>query len=144
MWGAMRGAVTLALALGVTEHRAIDPEIQRFVAILATGFVLFTLLVNGTTLRPVMRLLRLDRLSPIDQALRHQVLALALEPGARRASARSPPTTASGAAPTADVLAPYEDAHRRGDRPRHLRCRDRRPRPASRSACSRSPPRSAS
>ena len=57
IWGGLRGAVTLALALGVTENRAIDPEIQRFVAILATGFVLFTLLVNGTTLRPMIRLL---------------------------------------------------------------------------------------
>jgi monovalent cation:H+ antiporter, CPA1 family len=108
MWGAMRGAVTLALALGVTEHRLIDPEIKRFVAILATGFVLFTLLVNGTTLRPVIRLLRLDRLSPLDQALRHQVLALALgrvRDGLREIAAGY----RIGATPTADVLAPYEE-----------------------------------
>jgi monovalent cation:H+ antiporter, CPA1 family len=70
--------VTLALALAVTENRDLDPEIQEFVAILATGFVLFTLLINGTTLRPVIRLLKLDQLSPIDQALRSQVLALSL------------------------------------------------------------------
>src|SRR5690606_28388421 len=74
LWGGLRGAVTLALALAVTENRVIDPEIQRFVAILATGFVLFTLLVKGTTLRPMIRLLGIDRLSPIDQALRNQVL----------------------------------------------------------------------
>jgi CPA1 family monovalent cation:H+ antiporter len=107
MWGAMRGAVTLALALGVTENRSIDPEIQRFVAILATGFVLFTLLVSGTTLRPVMRLLRLDRLSPIDQALRHQVLALAL---ARvRDAIRAMVTDYHiGAQPAAEAIGPYE------------------------------------
>lgn len=107
MWGAMRGAVTLALALGVTENRAIDPEIQRFVAILATGFVLLTLLVNGTTLRPVIRLLRLDRLSPVDQALRHQVLALSLT-GVRDAVRATAADYRLGAEPTRDVLAPYE------------------------------------
>ena len=33
LWGGLRGAVTLALALAVTENRAIEPEIQRFTAI---------------------------------------------------------------------------------------------------------------
>jgi len=77
-WGGLRGAVTVALALGVTEHPALDDVTQRFVAVLATGFVLFTLLVNGLTLRPMIRLLKLDRLSPLNQALRSKVLAVAL------------------------------------------------------------------
>ena len=78
LWGGLRGAITLAMALAVTENRRVPAEVQQFVAILATGFVLFTLLVNGTTLRFLVRRLGLDRLSPIDQALRHQVVALAL------------------------------------------------------------------
>ena len=45
---------------------------------LATGFVLFTLFVNGTTLRLVIKLLGLNRLSPLNQAVRNQVLALSL------------------------------------------------------------------
>jgi CPA1 family monovalent cation:H+ antiporter len=77
-WGGLRGAVTLALALSVTENSKIDPNMQDLVAVLATGFVLFTLLVNGLTLRPMMRLLKLDRLSPLDQALRDKVMALSL------------------------------------------------------------------
>lgn len=78
LWGGLRGAVTLALALAVTENPALDPELKRVVAVTASGFVLFTLFVNGTTLRRVIALLGLDRLSPIDQALRNQVLVLAL------------------------------------------------------------------
>jgi hypothetical protein len=66
------------LALAVTESGRIEASTQSLVAVLATGFVLFTLLVNGLTLRPVMRVLKLDRLSPLNKALRSKVLALAL------------------------------------------------------------------
>ncbi len=79
MWGGLRGSVTLALALSVTESPLLPPDAQRFVAVLATGFVLFTLLVQGTTLRPVIRALGLDRLNPLDAALRKQVIAVALQ-----------------------------------------------------------------
>ncbi len=79
LWGGLRGAVTLALALAITENYALSEEVHRFVAILATGFVLFTLLVQGTTMRRLIQWLGLDRLSPRDLALRGQVLAVALE-----------------------------------------------------------------
>src|SRR5271154_2069794 len=75
-WGGLRGALTLVLALSVTEDAALPGEVRRFVAALASGLVLFTLLVNGTTLRGVIRLLRLNVLSPIDRLLRDRVLAL--------------------------------------------------------------------
>ena len=79
LWGGLRGAVTLALALSVTESVLVPPEVRRLVGILATGFTLFTLIVQGTTLRRVIRLLRLDRLSPLDAALAKQVIATALQ-----------------------------------------------------------------
>ncbi|NIY96856.1 MAG: cation:proton antiporter [Rhodobacteraceae bacterium] len=79
LWGGLRGAVTLALALAVTENFRVPIEIKRLVGILATGFTLFTLLVQGTTLRWVIRRLGLDRLSPLDQALSKQVIAVALQ-----------------------------------------------------------------
>ena len=75
-WGGLRGALTLVLALAATENAALGPEVTRFVAVLATGLVLFTLFVNGTTLRLVISVLGLDRLSPRNQVLRDQVLAL--------------------------------------------------------------------
>lgn len=79
LWGGLRGAVTLALALAVTESFRVPAEIQRVVGILATGFTLFTLLVQGTTLRWVIGRLGLDQLSSIDQALSRQVVAVALQ-----------------------------------------------------------------
>jgi CPA1 family monovalent cation:H+ antiporter len=79
LWGGLRGAVTLALALAVTESALVPVEVKRVVGILATGFTLFTLIVQGTTLRSVIRWLGLDRLSPIDEALSRQVIAVALQ-----------------------------------------------------------------
>jgi len=75
-WGGLRGALTLVLALAATENAALSPEVKRFVAILATGLVLFTLFVNGTTLRLVIDFLGLARLSARNLVLRDQVLAL--------------------------------------------------------------------
>lgn len=79
LWGGLRGAVTLALALAVTESLRVPVEVKRLVGILATGFTLFTLLVQGTTLRSVVRWLGLDRLSAIDEAISRQVVAVALQ-----------------------------------------------------------------
>src|SRR6202453_2841490 len=106
-WGGLRGALTLVLALAVTENPTLKPEIQRFVAVLATGLVLFTLLVNGTTLRIVIRLLRLDRLSPVDQALRDRVLALSYTEVAETIRSTANEHEISPLAVTS-ALAPYE------------------------------------
>ncbi|MGR3603939.1 cation:proton antiporter [Sulfitobacter sp.] len=79
LWGGLRGAVTLALALAVTESLRVPVEVKRLVGILATGFTLFTLIVQGTTLRTMISWLGLDRLSPIDEAMSRQVVAVALQ-----------------------------------------------------------------
>ena len=107
LWGAMRGAVTLALALAVTENQSIDKEVQRFIAIMATGFVLVTLLVNATTMRFLIRVLKLDRLSPLNQALRQQVLALSLS-NVRDGVATTAAQYQIASGPTKDVQEPYE------------------------------------
>ena len=78
LWGGMRGAVSLALALAVTEEMSVPPEIRQFVGVLATGFVLFTLLVTAPTMRPLMRLLKLNDAPPAEIALRERVIGLSL------------------------------------------------------------------
>ncbi len=90
LWGGLRGAVTLALALAITESPFIGPEVKRFVGVLATGFVLFTLLVNATTLRPVLRLLKLDRLTAVEQAVRDRAVEMALGTVAEKVSVAAP------------------------------------------------------
>ena len=79
LWGGLRGAVTLALALAVSENPGLPDAGQRLVTVLATGFTLFTLLVQGSTLRLLMRWLRIDQLPPIEAALQNQVVAVALQ-----------------------------------------------------------------
>lgn len=78
LWGGLRGAVSLALALSVMENPLFDPEIQRFIGILVTGFVLFTLLVNATTIGALLKLFELDKLDPVDQIIRSRALKYSL------------------------------------------------------------------
>lgn len=78
-WGGLRGAVTLVLAMGVAENTALPAATRHFVSVIATGFVLFSLLVNGSSLRWVIRQLGLDRLSAQDQALQQQAINLSTE-----------------------------------------------------------------
>ena len=76
LWGGLRGAVTMVLALSVSQNPIVPLTMQQFVAVLAIGFVLFTLFVNAPSLRPLLRLLKLDRLGPTEIALRDRAMAL--------------------------------------------------------------------
>jgi CPA1 family monovalent cation:H+ antiporter len=77
-WGGLRGAVSLALALAVTEQQHVPYEARQFIAVATTSFVLMTLFINGITLRPLIKRLHLDQLSPIERTIRNQVLVMAL------------------------------------------------------------------
>ncbi len=76
LWGGLRGALTLVLALSVSESSLVSADVQQFVGILATSFVLFTLLVQATTLRPLMRWLRLDELTGLETYIKDSALEL--------------------------------------------------------------------
>ncbi|NYT84742.1 cation:proton antiporter [Pollutimonas harenae] len=78
-WGGLRGAVSLALALAVTEQHNVPYEARQFIAVATTGFVLMTLFVNGVSLRKLIGHLRLNQLSPFERTLRNQAVVVALE-----------------------------------------------------------------
>ncbi|MCP4181229.1 MAG: hypothetical protein GY756_25990 [bacterium] len=54
-WGGLRGAVPLALVLSLSRHF----ENQQLLVELTLGVVLFTLIVQGTTINPLMKLLHI-------------------------------------------------------------------------------------
>jgi CPA1 family monovalent cation:H+ antiporter len=55
-WGGLRGAISLALALSLPTVLGAD---RNLLLVMAYGVVLFTLLVQGTTIGPLLRHLRL-------------------------------------------------------------------------------------
>jgi CPA1 family monovalent cation:H+ antiporter len=75
-WGSLRGAVTAALALTVVETPGVSPDAQRFIFVMAVGFVLATLFIAAPTLRPLMKALKLDKLTPEERLVRDRVMAL--------------------------------------------------------------------
>ncbi|SMH62378.1 cation:proton antiporter [Azospirillum agricola] len=79
LWGGLRGAVSLTLALAVTENIRVPERVQGFVAVMVTGFVFVTLFINGATLRSLIHLLGLDKLTPVERAMRNRALALSMD-----------------------------------------------------------------
>jgi CPA1 family monovalent cation:H+ antiporter len=76
VWGGLRGAVTIVLAMVAAGDQRLPEDVREFIALSATLFVLVTLFVNATTLGLVMHALGLDKLSRLELALRDRVLAL--------------------------------------------------------------------
>jgi CPA1 family monovalent cation:H+ antiporter len=72
LWGGLRGAVTVALALTVAADPALPPYLRERVGVLACAFVLVTLFVQAPTLRPLLRWLGLGGLSRLDQVMRER------------------------------------------------------------------------
>ncbi len=68
-WGGLRGAISLALALTLSE-KVFDPETVQTIRVMTFGVVLFTLLVQGTTIAALIR--RLGLAGKDDRALEQQ------------------------------------------------------------------------
>lgn len=62
-WGALRGAIGLALALIVESNKDIPEEVRNQFLFLTAGIVTLTLLVNATTMKAVAKKLGLTALS---------------------------------------------------------------------------------
>ena len=78
-WGGLRGAVSLALVLSLQDFAWADT----FVAVVM-GVVLFTLVVQGLTVEPLMRRLGLARPGVADRLAREEVLSEAAQVAAER------------------------------------------------------------
>jgi monovalent cation:H+ antiporter, CPA1 family len=72
LWGGLRGAVTVALALTVAADPELPPFLRERVGVLACAFVVVTLFVQAPTLRPLLRSLGLGGLSRLDQVVRER------------------------------------------------------------------------
>jgi CPA1 family monovalent cation:H+ antiporter len=72
-WGGLRGAVTIALALAVTESPNVPADVGQFILVGATGYVLVTLLLQAPTLRGLMRLLNMNKLTARELQVKERV-----------------------------------------------------------------------
>lgn len=73
-WGGLRGALPIGLAVSLPAHFPHRTEI----IVLTLGVVLFTLLVQGSTMKRLLHRFRLDALSPEDELLRLHARHMAL------------------------------------------------------------------
>ncbi|MDH3976536.1 MAG: Na+/H+ antiporter [Deltaproteobacteria bacterium] len=69
-WGGLRGALAIAIALSIPE----DLEERAFILVLTLGVVLFTLVVNGLSINPLMNVLGLNKFSVAEKFERLQAL----------------------------------------------------------------------
>lgn len=69
-WGALRGAIGLALALIVAGEESIPQEIRSQFLFLTAGLVTLTLLVNATTIKYLVAKLGLTKISPAKALMR--------------------------------------------------------------------------
>jgi CPA1 family monovalent cation:H+ antiporter len=82
-WGGLRGAISLALALSLTGS-VFGSEIVTELQAMTFGVVLFTLLVQGTTLAPLLKRLGLTSMPEQQrEQQRHQALLYATRAGRR-------------------------------------------------------------
>ncbi|MEM9232786.1 MAG: cation:proton antiporter [Pseudomonadota bacterium] len=114
VWGGLRGAVSLALALVVLDYPGVDTEAAHFVAVLVTFFVFATLILQATTISTVMKMLGLGKLSAFDETLRNRSVAWA------KSSVRDElehVVALQGSEPAAfeDILAQYEPVKSSGE-----------------------------
>ncbi|MFT6915776.1 MAG: NhaP-type Na+/H+ or K+/H+ antiporter [Motiliproteus sp.] len=69
IWGGLRGAVALALALMLAQHPGVDSRWGEQVLFLTAGIVVLTIVINGSSMGWLFARLGLDRLPPGKQAM---------------------------------------------------------------------------
>ena len=68
IWGGLRGAVSLSLALSLAQDSAIPEPLREQILFLTAGIVFLTIVINGSTMEWLLHLLKLDKLPPAKEA----------------------------------------------------------------------------
>lgn len=68
IWGGLRGAVSLALALIIAQDQLIDKELGDQVLFLTAGIVVLTIVINASSMTLLLKRLGLNKLPPAKQA----------------------------------------------------------------------------
>ncbi len=68
VWGGLRGAVSLSLALSLAQDSAVPQQLREQILFLTAGIVFLTIVINGSTMEWLLHLLNLDKLPPAKDA----------------------------------------------------------------------------
>lgn len=68
VWGGLRGAVALSLALSLAQDEAVQDVLGQQILFLTAGIVVLTIVINGTTMEWLLHRLQLDSLPPAKEA----------------------------------------------------------------------------
>ncbi len=62
IWGGLRGAVSLSLALSIAQDTNIPIQLREEILFLTAGIVFLTMVINGSTMEWLLHILKLDKL----------------------------------------------------------------------------------
>ena len=68
VWGGLRGAVSLSLALSIAQDSAVPEPLREQILFLTAGIVFLTIVINGSTMEWLLKMLHLDTLPPAKEA----------------------------------------------------------------------------
>lgn len=68
VWGGLRGAVSLSLALSLAQDTAVPLQLRDQILFLTAGIVFLTIVINGSTMEWVLHLVKLDKLPEAKEA----------------------------------------------------------------------------
>jgi len=68
IWGGLRGAVSLSLALSIAQDDRIPKVVGEQILFLTAGIVVLTIVINGSTMEALLHYFGLDKLPPAKEA----------------------------------------------------------------------------
>jgi len=68
VWGGLRGAVSLSLALSIAQDTDIELQLREQILFLTAGIVFLSIVINGSTMEWLLKTMHLDSLPPAKEA----------------------------------------------------------------------------